>query len=119
MNFPVFSQLAGKFQVSRDGFARDCLLQRRVCKLSVPNELNRVQTLCRRELTRERRGRATASSIGSEALLTGSTACRRLVRAIYVVQTVRRVDLGPLAVGKSGKFRRKRCNSILCKAVNR
>src|SRR6516165_5012140 len=39
-------------------------LQRRVSELSVPNELNCVQTLCRRELTRELRGRATASSIG-------------------------------------------------------
>ena len=29
MNFPVFSQLAGKLAV-RDGFARDCPLQRRV-----------------------------------------------------------------------------------------
>ena len=29
MNFPVFSQLAGKL-VFRDGFARDCLLQQQV-----------------------------------------------------------------------------------------
>ena len=31
MNFPVFSQLAGKLEF-RDGFARDCLLQRRVMR---------------------------------------------------------------------------------------
>ena len=43
-------------------------------------------------------GRAAASSIAynrnqfSEAQLAGSTACRRLARAIYVVQTARRVD---------------------------
>ena len=36
MNYPVFSQLAGNFPVFRDGFARDCLLQQRVHKLSVP-----------------------------------------------------------------------------------
>jgi hypothetical protein len=35
MNFPVFSQLAGNL-ACRDEFARDCLLQRRVCEPSVP-----------------------------------------------------------------------------------
>jgi hypothetical protein len=35
MKFPVFSLLAGNFGF-RDGFARDCLLQRGVCELSVP-----------------------------------------------------------------------------------
>ena len=35
MKFPVFSQLAGNFGF-RDGFARDSLLQQRVCELSVP-----------------------------------------------------------------------------------
>ena len=36
MNFPVSSQLAGNFGFPGDGFARDCLLQRRVHKPSVP-----------------------------------------------------------------------------------
>jgi hypothetical protein len=44
MNFPVFSQLAGKLAF-RDGFARDCLLQRGVCELSVPKPPSRL--LCR------------------------------------------------------------------------
>ena len=35
MNFPVFSQLARKLGF-RDEFAPDCLLQQRVCELSVP-----------------------------------------------------------------------------------
>ena len=35
MKFPVNSLLAGNFGF-RDEFARDCLLQRRVRKLSVP-----------------------------------------------------------------------------------
>jgi hypothetical protein len=39
--FPVFSQLAGNL-ASRDGFAQDCLLQRRVCELSVPTSFSRV-----------------------------------------------------------------------------
>ena len=37
MKFPVNSLLAGN-SAFRDGFARDCLLQRRVCKPSVPLE---------------------------------------------------------------------------------
>ena len=47
MKFPVFSQLAGKLGF-RDGFARDSLLQRRVCELSVPPE-NPVVKARRRE----------------------------------------------------------------------
>ena len=35
MKFPANSLLAGNFGL-RDEFAHDCLLQRRVCKLSVP-----------------------------------------------------------------------------------
>ena len=35
MNFPVFSQLAGNFEV-RDEFAPDCFLQQRVYKPPVP-----------------------------------------------------------------------------------
>ena len=53
------------------------------------------------------------------AQLVGSTTCCRPARAIYVVQTARRVDPGPITVGKSGEYRRKRCISILCKPVNR
>ena len=58
-----------------------------------PIELNRVQTLCREIYRTNGEGRAAASSIDynrnqfSEAQLAGSTACRRLARAIYVVQT--------------------------------
>jgi hypothetical protein len=58
-----------------------------------PAELIRVQTLCRKIYRTNGEGRAAASSIGynrnqfSEAQLAGSTACRRLACAIYVVQT--------------------------------
>lgn len=89
-----------------------------------PTELNRVQTLCREIYRTNGEGRAVASSIDynrnqfSEDQVAGSTACRRLARAIYVVLP-RRVDPGPLTVGKSREYRRKRCNSILCKPVNR
>src|SRR6516164_5211489 len=51
MNFPVFSQLAGNFGGFRDGFARDCLLQRRVNKLSVPLEMMLVEGSIQRART--------------------------------------------------------------------
>jgi len=39
--FPAFSLLAGNLEV-RDGFARDCPLQRGVCELSVPELPSRL-----------------------------------------------------------------------------
>jgi len=50
MNFPVFSQLARKLGF-RDEFAPDCLLQRRVNKLSVPLEMMLVEGSIRRART--------------------------------------------------------------------
>jgi hypothetical protein len=41
MKFPVNSLLAGNFGF-RDRFAPDCLLQRRVCKLPVPEQSTRA-----------------------------------------------------------------------------
>ena len=67
MNFPVFSQLAGNFGGFRDGFARDCLLQRRVNKLSVPLEMMLVEGSIRRVASRDDRA-PSASAVWDRAV---------------------------------------------------
>jgi len=111
MKFPVFS-LHNRELAFRDGFARDCLLQRRVNKPSVPRERTRTRPAVMgpkpptgiEGCNRESRESATRSmQKATEAIALGDSRVRAsMLPGLRGINTAGRVRAFFLTVGKCG-----------------